>query len=143
MADEKTPGRSQWLKQKACIFGASLQNVIPTNVCSCLNLTKEFFCSTKMISVFTSVLTNVQHLKSIVTYHLLPTIRADGTVPPRPLILVDKLTLYQSWGGRLYPFLLSICTGILGFFDILQFEISSLIFFLVWTGKKFQFEIPS
>ena len=29
------------------------------------------------------------------------------------------------------PNLLSICTGILGFFDILQFEISSWIFFLV------------
>ena len=29
-----------------------------------------------------------------------------------------------------------LCTGILGFFDILQFEISSWIFFLVWTGKK-------
>ena len=39
--------------------------------------------------------------------------------------------------------LLSICTEILGIFDILQFEISSWIFFLVWTGKKFQFEISS
>ena len=89
-------------------------------------------------------------LKSIVTYHLLPTIRADGTVPPRPLILVDKLTLYQSWGGRLYPFLLSICTGILGIFDVLQFEISSLNFFPslnwekipVWNIKLAKSKIP-
>ena len=44
---------------------------------------------------------------------------------------------------KLLSFLLSICTGILGIFDILQFEISSFIFFLVWTGKKFQFEISS
>ena len=44
------------------------------------------------------------------------------------------------------PFLLSICTGILGIFDILQFEISSLmnwIFFLVWkqTGYFYQFKL--
>ena len=32
---------------------------------------------------------------------------------------------------------------ILGFFDILQFEMSSWIFFLVCTGKKCQFEISS
>ena len=43
-------------------------------------------------------------------------------------------------------FLLSICTGILGNFDILQFEISSLmnwIFFLVWkqTGYFYQFKL--
>ena len=42
--------------------------------------------------------------------------------------------------------LLSICTGILGIFDILQFEISSLmnwIFFLVWkqTGYFYQFKL--
>ena len=42
--------------------------------------------------------------------------------------------------------LLSICTGILGNFDILQFEISSLmnwIFFLVWkqTGYFYQFKL--
>ena len=42
--------------------------------------------------------------------------------------------------------LLSICTGILGTFDILQFEISSLmnwIFFLVWkqTGYFYQFKL--
>ena len=43
----------------------------------------------------------------------------------------------------LNPILLSICTGILGIFDIRQFQISSLIFFLVWTGKKFQLEISS
>ena len=43
----------------------------------------------------------------------------------------------------MYTFYLGICTGILGVFDIRQFEISSLIFFLVSTGKKFQFEIPS
>ena len=35
------------------------------------------------------------------------------------------------------------CTGILEVFDILQFEIYSLILFLVWTGKKYQFEIAS
>ena len=44
------------------------------------------------------------------------------------------------------PDLLSICTGILGNFDILQFEISSLmnwIFFLVWkqTGYFYQFKL--
>ena len=43
-------------------------------------------------------------------------------------------------------YLLSICTGILGTFDILQFEISSLmnwIFFLVWkqTGYFYQFKL--
>ena len=42
--------------------------------------------------------------------------------------------------------LLSICTGILGNFDILQFENSSLmnwIFFLVWkqTGYFYQFKL--
>ena len=36
------------------------------------------------------------------------------------------------------PYLLSICTGILWKFDFHQFEISSFIFFLVWTGKKSQ-----
>ena len=47
----------------------------------------------------------------------------------------------------IYQFnLLSICTGILGNFDILQFEISSLmnwIFFLVWkqTGYFYQFKL--
>ena len=43
-------------------------------------------------------------------------------------------------------FLLSICTGIFGTFDILQFEISSLmnwVFFLVWkqTGYFYQFKL--
>ena len=42
--------------------------------------------------------------------------------------------------------LLSICTGIFGTFDILQFEISSLmnwVFFLVWkqTGYFYQFKL--
>ena len=37
--------------------------------------------------------------------------------------------------------LLSIWTAIIGIFDILQFEISSWIFSLVWIGKKIQFEI--
>ena len=34
-----------------------------------------------------------------------------------------------------------IWTWILGIFDILQFEIFCWIFFLVWTGKKIQFEV--
>ena len=59
------------------------------------------------------------------------------------------LELVQFWSFKsflftfFFSYALSICTGILGIFDIRQFEISSLIFFLVWTGKKFQFEISS
>ena len=54
----------------------------------------------------------------------------------------DVLTSIVMW----HTVLLSICTGILETFDILQFEISSLmnwIFFLVWkqTGYFYQFKL--
>ena len=56
---------------------------------------------------------------------------------------LDPKNLSKS---KIHTFLLSICTGILGTFDILQFEISSLmnwIFFLVWkqTGYFYQFKL--
>ena len=55
----------------------------------------------------------------------------------------DYCWLYILWKK---PFLLFFCTGILGIFDILQFEIPSLtnwIFFLVWkqTGYFYQFKL--
>ena len=54
--------------------------------------------------------------------------------------------IVEDISNILDPFLLSICTGILGTFDILQFEISSLMnwfFFLVWkqTGYFYHFKL--
>ena len=61
-------------------------------------------------------------------------------------IHLENLEWYFLKSMHKMAYLLSICTGILGIFDILQFEISSLmnwIFFLVWkqTGYFYQFKL--
>ena len=57
-------------------------------------------------------------------------------------MFLNKSNLQKDWAdfiNQSCTFLLSICTGILGVYDILQFEISSLmicIFFLVWKKSR-------
>ena len=53
-----------------------------------------------------------------------------------PLCMENSFFAALQSLSSLHSYLLFICTGILWNFDFHQFEISSLIFFLVWTGKK-------
>ena len=65
----------------------------------------------------------------------------------QPYLEIAIYELKSANGGLLCrPILLFICTGIFRTFDILQFEISSLmnwVFFLVWkqTGYFYQFKL--
>ena len=86
------------------------------------------------------ILKRIYSIFSVYVLKLCNPVAPNGVRPGRQQSYLDFAKKNVTQLKAFSPIYLS---GILGIFEFLQFEISSLIFFLVWTGKKFQFEISS